>query len=56
MVKTYDHAVIYNGVFYPANTPIDVEEEKAETADEKAGKANDNSKRGRKPKSTDTGE
>ena len=22
MAKTYNHAVIYNGVFYPANTPI----------------------------------
>ncbi len=23
--KSYDHAVIYNGEFYPANTPIVVE-------------------------------
>lgn len=22
MAKIYDHAVIYNGVLYPANTPI----------------------------------
>lgn len=26
--KTFDHAVIYNGKFYPANTPIDVKEDK----------------------------
>lgn len=26
MVKTFDHAVIYNGVLYPANTPIEVKE------------------------------
>lgn len=25
-MKVYDHAVIYNGVFYPANTPIEVKE------------------------------
>ena len=29
MKKVYDHAVIYNGVLYPANTPIEVKEEKA---------------------------
>jgi hypothetical protein len=28
MTKTYDHAVIYGGKFYPANTPIEVKEEK----------------------------
>ena len=28
MTKVYDHAVIYNGVLYPANTPIEVKEEK----------------------------
>ena len=28
MTKTFSHAVIYNGVFYPANTPIEVEEVK----------------------------
>lgn len=27
--KTFPHAVIYGGVFYPANTPIKVAEEKA---------------------------
>lgn len=39
--KTYDHAVIYNGKFYPANTPIKVKEEPKEvvTQDERsAGK------------------
>lgn len=45
MAKVYDHAVIYNGVLVPANTPI---EEKAgttkapKTANEKGGaKQND---------------
>ena len=31
MIKTFDHAVIYNGVLYPANTPIEVKEAKAVT-------------------------
>ena len=40
MTKVYDHAVIYNGVFYPANTPIEVKEEKsAETVKKPAKKA-----------------
>lgn len=25
----FDHAAIYGGVFYPANTPIEVKEDKA---------------------------
>ena len=29
MDKIFDHAVIYNGVLYPANTPIKVKEAKA---------------------------
>lgn len=29
MAKKFNHAVIYNGVFYPANTPI--EDEKSTT-------------------------
>lgn len=33
MKKVYNHAVIYNGIFYPANTPIEVEDKKAETAE-----------------------
>lgn len=28
MKKTFDHAVIYDGVFYPANTEITVKEVK----------------------------
>ena len=28
MTTKFDHAVIYNGKFYPANTPIEVDEEK----------------------------
>ncbi len=45
MAKVYDHAVIYNGVLIPANTPI---EEKAKakspkTANDKGGaNKNDN--------------
>ena len=31
MTKTYPHAVIYNGVFYPPDTPIEVKKEKAAT-------------------------
>lgn len=30
--KSYDHAVIYNGEFYPANTPIVVEDEEQKAA------------------------
>ena len=26
-IKTYPHAVIYKGVLYPANTPIEVKQE-----------------------------
>jgi hypothetical protein len=26
MTKVYDHAVFYNGVLYPANTPIEEKE------------------------------
>lgn len=36
---TYDHAVIYNGVYYPANTEIEEIAPKKEP--EKAVKAND---------------
>ena len=50
MDKIFDHAVIYNGVLYPANTPIKVKETKAaEKAAEtpkkatKGGAKNDNS-------------
>lgn len=32
MKKIYPHAVIYNGVFYPANTEITVAEVKEEKA------------------------
>lgn len=41
MEKTFDHAVIYNGVLYPANTPIKVKEVKTE-APKKGGAKNDN--------------
>lgn len=46
MTKVYDHAVIYDGVYYPANTPIEVKEEKTvETGKKptkKAVKSDDN--------------
>ena len=32
--KTYSHAVIYNGKFYPANTPIKVKDEPVKVKDE----------------------
>ncbi|MGN1456954.1 MAG: hypothetical protein ACI4XP_03245 [Acutalibacteraceae bacterium] len=47
MVKTFDHAVIYNGVLYSANTPIEFAEPKKE---ENEVSANDK-RTGRKPKS-----
>lgn len=28
MQKTFDHAVIYGGILYPANTPVDFAEAK----------------------------
>ena len=34
MTKTYPHAVIYNGVYYPPDTPIEVKEEEAATPEE----------------------
>lgn len=30
-IKTFSHAVVYNGKFYPANTPIKVRDVKSET-------------------------
>lgn len=48
MIKKFPHAVIYNGVFYPANTPIEEPEEKVEKEPEekvekpKGRKKNDN--------------
>ena len=44
MKKTFDHAVIYDGVLCPANTPIEVKEVKAEApkkAAQKGGAKND---------------
>lgn len=37
--KTFDHAVIYDGKFYPANTPVKVKDVKPAT--KKAVKRND---------------
>lgn len=34
MTKTFDHAVIYNGVLYSANTPIEFAEPKEESEKE----------------------
>lgn len=48
MKKVYDHAVIYNGVLYPAYTEIEVKEEKTVETEtvkkpkKKAVKSNDN--------------
>lgn len=41
MEKKFDYAVIYKGVLYPAGTPIQVEEPKAEKTVKKAVKKND---------------
>lgn len=40
--KTFTHAVIYNGVFYPANTPIKIKEEVKEEVKPRGRKKNDN--------------
>lgn len=45
MVKTFDHAVIYNGVFYPPNTPIEEKEP------EKKAVVENDKRTTRKPKS-----
>lgn len=66
--KSYDHAVIYNGKFYPANTPVPVAEEATEekvdisdteavaeeATEEKAVKQNANKRTGRKSKAANT--
>lgn len=48
MAKVYDHAVIYNGKFYPTGSDVPVKETKVETKVEaettKAVKANDKSR------------
>ena len=47
----FDHAVIYNGVLYPANTPIEVKTEKPE---KKAVVENDKrTNKGAKSRNTD---
>lgn len=53
MAKVFDYAVIYNGVYYPANTPIkEVEQEKKteKEAEPKAVSDNADKRTGRKPK------
>lgn len=46
----FDHAVIYNGVFYPANTEIEAKEPKLKEPEKKAVAENDE-RTGSKPKS-----
>lgn len=41
MAKIFEHAVIYNGVFYPPNTPIEDEEVAKNVTTEKAVVEND---------------
>lgn len=55
----FDHAVIYHGKFYPANTKIEEKEtvsakETVTATDEKAVTANDNKRTGRKSKAGDS--
>ena len=46
MAKTYGYAVIYNGVFYPPNTPIKEAEPKPKPVEEPA-KPEEKPKRGK---------
>lgn len=45
---SYDHAVVYNGKFYPANTPVEAAKE------EKAVKSNADKRTSGKTKSANT--
>lgn len=56
---TFNHAVIYNGNFYPANTPIEVKEvvaknETTTETDEKAVTTDDNKRTSRKSKAVNS--
>lgn len=55
MTLKFDHAVIYGGNYYPANSPIEVAEEKpvdqAAPKTEKKAAKDGNKRAGRKPKS-----
>lgn len=53
MKKVYDHAVIYNGVFYSADTPIEVETAEVVKPEPKAVKENADKQTGRKSKTRD---
>ena len=47
-IKTFPHAVIYNGVFYPANTPVDMKESEPVKPTEKKAVEKDDKRAGRK--------
>ncbi len=50
MKKVYDHAVIYNGKFYPANTEIEVKQEKTANEENSATEKETETKTAKKPK------
>ena len=44
MIKTFDHATIYNGEYYAANTPIEVCEESPEASNNRKHRKKQKSK------------
>lgn len=46
MAKVFDYAVIYNGVFYPANTPIEDKEPEKEAVTKSDKRTSKKSKAG----------
>ena len=54
MVKTFDHAVIYNGVFYAAGAEITVKEPKAKKEPEKEAVTKNDNRTGKNTKSRNT--
>ena len=54
MAKIYDHAVIYNGVLYPADTPIEVKAEKTVVKEETTETPKTASKKGGAKKNDST--
>lgn len=51
---TFDHAVIYNGVFYPANTEIEAKEPKKEAKPTEKAVSENDGRASKKPKSRNT--
>lgn len=49
-IRTFDHAVIYKGVWYNAHTPIDFQDEEKRSEDELVSALADSVKADEKPK------